>query len=131
MRDLIAGDLAQLWLVREIEHQTLYSGTGPDRPYLVTAAAVHRVLSAYRADPHHMQRDAQLWAQFIRVGMGPGPGGSEEYEIYSIETDYQPDAESLIVDAIYRLDNLGDEIDGVITMDQADELLAKLEEHMP
>ena len=126
MRQLFEGDLRQVWIVRQIDHETLYHGTVADQPYLVQPEAVHRVLSAYRADPRHTQQDVQFWAQFVRNGAGPGPDGPFE----RIDTAYAPEAEPALVDAIGRMDELGDEIDGVMTMAEADQLLAALEGHM-
>jgi hypothetical protein len=84
------------------------------------------VLSSYRADLPGTPVDVQFWAQFIRNGFGPGPGG-----IQSIEIDYEAEAEDVIVNALGRMNELGDEIDGVITTAEADKLLSALERHLP
>ena len=127
MQALLEGDLGQLWLVREIDQGTLYEGTRADQPYLVTPAIVHRVLSHYRADPPGTAVDVQLWAQFVRNGFGPGPEGPIE----CIDIEYDIEAEDAIVNALGRMNELGDEIDGVITTAEADKLLSVLEQHLP
>ena len=89
-------------------------------PPLLDAAAVRRVLSGY-AEGRVGREDAQAWASFVRHGYFAGPAAGQPIDI-----EYAAAAEMPIVDAVGRLDELGDDIDGEIDADESASLLADL-----
>jgi hypothetical protein len=66
---------------------------------------------------------AQVWASFVRRGYFSG--GLEP--VRPIHIDYDEGKEDAMVEAIARLDELGDDIDGEISNDELNELLATLQ----
>ena len=91
-------------------------------PLVLTGEAVAAVLQGLverKLDP----ADCQAWASFVRWGSVPtAAGGITE----SLDIDYELARDEQIADAVSRLDELGDVIDGEISDDEAFELIHSL-----
>lgn len=89
---------------------------------VVGPAAVAKVLRDHVAGLIR-SRDAQRWASFLRYGhavkRGSGP-------LQPINIDYDPDYEDAIVEALSRLDELGDLVDGELRAGETEQLLRGL-----
>jgi hypothetical protein len=122
LRSLVAGDLAALRQVGGwADGDVLAAANG--EPLMVTRAAVIRVLRDLDAggiDPEAARR----WASFVRRGYLPSAGRSPVQPIdIGIEAAY----EEAIIDAVGRLDELGDAVDGELSPDELRALIRTLE----
>ena len=95
----------------------------PDEPLVLSAEAVVRVLEAFR-DDRLDARLAQRWASLMRFGYrddarAPGP-------VRPVDIDFEQAKEDEIVEAVARLDELGDLVDGELHAPEIDELIAAL-----
>jgi RHS repeat-associated protein len=86
------------------------------------ATAVRRVLSDL-SEKRITPVQAQEWASFVMREYMP----SREGPIRPISVEYEPAQEEQIVEAVSRLEQLGDLVDGVIDNDELRELLEALE----
>jgi hypothetical protein len=87
----------------------------------IKASAVTRVLT----DLGHMKiaaEQAQAWASFVRRGYI----STDNEPVQPIDVPYQADREEAIGEAISRLDELGDLIDGTISDDELQHLIETL-----
>ena len=109
MDELFDGDFRQLAALPEVQPQVVYR------------AAVARVIAALR-DGRIEPPQAQRWASFVRRGYWALSAG----ELSPIEIEYDSACEDVIADAIGRLDELGDIIDGTIDRSEAAQLIASL-----
>ncbi|HET6875967.1 MAG TPA: hypothetical protein VFH38_00405 [Jatrophihabitans sp.] len=66
---------------------------------------------------------AQRWASFMRRGYVAGVPGRGSVDVDIV---FDPDHEDVIVEAIARLDELGDLVDGQLRPGEAEQLLAAL-----
>jgi hypothetical protein len=66
---------------------------------------------------------AQDWASFVRWGALSGSGAASRAEI---GVDYELERENAVADAVARLDELGDVVDGTIPPDEIERLIAML-----
>lgn len=89
-------------------------------PFVLTAPAVARVLAGF-ANGGISATAAQQWAAFVSRGMLPGAQSGQALDI-----DYEADAEAAIVEAVVRLDELGDVVDGSLSREEAEQLIAAL-----
>lgn len=92
------------------------------RQFTLRAASVARVLSSL-TNGAITPTQAQRWASFMRwgyVASTPGRGGTD------VDIEYEAQYEDAIIEAIARLDELGDLIDGDLRPGEADQLLAAL-----
>jgi len=91
-------------------------------PLVLTGEAVATVLQGLverKLDP----ADCQAWASFVRRGyVSNAAGGATD----SLDIDYELTRDEQIADAVSRLDELGDVIDGEISDDEAFELIHSL-----
>ena len=79
-------------------------------PLVISRSAVVAVLAGLR-DASISPQDAQSWASFVRWGhVAPAVG-----PIRSLDIEYDPEWELPIADAVSRMDELGDIVDGEIT----------------
>ncbi len=66
---------------------------------------------------------AQSWASFVCRGYF---AGADEQPLQPIDIQYDPAAEEEIVEAVSRLDELGDAIDGAIGSAESEALIRRL-----
>lgn len=107
--EVVAGDAARVDFLAKRPPSELAQDTG-DRTFVLTADAVCRVLSGLAAGGVRPEV-AQRWASFVRRGY---VGGTESPPATPIEIGYEQERESQLADAIDRLDQLGDSIDGTL-----------------
>ena len=124
-RDLeraVAGDLSAFARVESSPESAIRAARKELAALAVTAEAVSTVLGQLRAGTVSADR-AQRWASFIRRGYLPRPGSEG---VRPIAIEFERGAEDEIADAISRLDELGDTIDGTIDEAEFSELLSAL-----
>lgn len=69
------------------------------------------------------EKEAQFWARFVRWGLLPV---QPSCPIFALNIEFDQTHENLIVDCLGRLDELGDEIDGTISTEEMDAMIADL-----
>ena len=117
---VLAGDAEQLPVVATAAQRELNDAlSGFD--LVLTRDAVARALRRYRAGEFD-GATAQAWASFVRRGYIGGSGGPVE----PLRIDYEAAYEDAIVDAVDRLDEIGDLIDGAVDEAEIGVLLAAL-----
>jgi hypothetical protein len=88
----------------------------------IKSSAVIRVLR----DLEHKKiapEQARKWAPFVKRGYI----STDQAPVRFVDVPYQADREAAIVDAISRLDELGDLVDGTIDEDELLHLIERLE----
>ena len=90
----------------------------------LTATAVATVLRGMLSGAHSPE-EAQQWASFVRHGYFAEPGRGP---VNPLDIDFEASADQSIADAIGRLDEIGDLIDGEVTTEEIYQLLAALGE---
>jgi hypothetical protein len=121
-RDLmhaVEGDLDAFSLLLHQDHATLLKSSSGPGTLIVTPDAVRRVLVALRAGQVSPAL-VQQWASFVRLGFTSLRNGP----IKPVDIDYDPKSEDAIVEVVGRLDEIGDLIDGEVTNDEIERLLA-------
>ena len=117
----VSGDLSALNALKPLDRSQVEE-QAEGLQLVLAARVVARVLADY--DAGVTRRDeVQRWAEFIRWGHLPGTSGPR---LSNLEVYYEPEAEDAIVEAIGRLDELGDIIDGELRPGEAAELRAAL-----
>jgi hypothetical protein len=105
---LVSGDTDVLQSLAQVPHEELArSASGTE--LIVRAEAVAKVLRSLSAQSISAQT-AQQWASFVRRGHFEGI--SSDGSIMPIPIDYDEVREDAIVEAISRMDEIGDIIDG-------------------
>ncbi len=92
--------------------------------WTLTAKAVAGVLSALRGGALS-ERRAQQWATFVRWGILTTDRHPTTIDT-GIDVEFESAHEDAIADALARLDELGDSIDGEIGPEEMDALIATL-----
>ena len=67
----------------------------------------------------------QAWASFVRRGYIAGPNSGS---VRPIEVNYEIAYEDRIVEAVARLDEIGDRVDGEVSSNEILDLLRRLDE---
>jgi hypothetical protein len=118
---LVDGDISQVSAVRSVRHADLRRACRDTR-YEVTGTAVVKVLRAHAAGDVP-ESDIQWWASFVRRGyaerMHEGP-------IRPLSIGYEEAHELGIAEAVGRLDELGDDLDGEMDAEEVRALLRAL-----
>ena len=102
-----------------LSHRELFAAGQSD--LTVTADAAVRVLRQVHEDPTR-ERLAQRWASLILRGyldQGSAP-------IVPLTIEIDPTAEAALIEALNRLADLGDVVDGQISTDELDDLIESL-----
>jgi hypothetical protein len=123
---VLGGDAGAIAALDRISHDDIVEAGAAMRLEL-SAAAVVRVLTEHEQGLIS-DTDAQRWASFVRRGYLRQPLDSA---IQPLDIDYAPDAEDAMVEALGRLDELGDLIDGELRPGEAAELRGALLERQP
>ncbi len=121
LKRVIAGDVAGM---RMLVNQSDVSRVGeeiPEQERTLRPSAVKRVLKAL-LERSITPKQANVWAWFVRSGHVPG---SKE-PVRSLSINYQEDCDEPIAEAVSRLTELGDVIDGTIDDDELRKLIADL-----
>lgn len=99
------------------------AGSAIARPLILTREATSNVLkemAAGRVSPAL----AQSWASFVRRGYVEG--SSERQPILPLMIDFEATGEDAISQAVSRLDEIGDVVDGQVSNDEMIDLLRNL-----
>ena len=110
--------------LKAITHADLRDGEGEGGPLTLTRSSVASVIRRL-LNREISSKDAPLWASFVRRGyveVGGGPLGP-------ILILFSDDGEVEIANAVARLDELGDQIDGVISTRELQQMLNRLIDH--
>jgi len=117
---VLAGYAEQLPVVAAAEQDDLNDAlAGSD--LVLTRDAVARTLRRYRAGEFD-GATVQAWASFVRRGYIGGSGGP----VKPLRIDYEDAYEDAIVEAVGRLDEIGDLIDGTVNDAEVEVLLTAL-----
>lgn len=117
LRAVLAGDVTAMNEISEYSQAQLADAAGTTGLAL-RASAVAAVLARYEAG-ELSPRETQRWAAFVRWGhLVDGSSGP----VRPLDIDYEADHEDAIVEALARLDELGDLIDGELRDGEAAEL---------
>ena len=119
--DAVNGDLAAVSVLETLNRVDADALAG-ELNLVLSAEVVARVIAEYDAGVAP-QRDVQRWAELMRWGHLPGPSGPV---LSNLDVDYEYVAEDAIADAIGRLDELGDIVDGELRPGEAAQLRAAL-----
>jgi hypothetical protein len=120
----VAGDLDAFTALVHRHPEPADENAGQSERLVLTPAAARRVLAALRqetASPSTVQQ----WASFVRRGYVVHADGRQTGPL-DIEYGPQEEYESILVEVIARLDELGDAIDGHLSTQEIDALLAGL-----
>jgi hypothetical protein len=109
LAEVIAGDVAQLARLAN----SLASATLPS--LVLHRSAVARAIAGW-LDGAWPTESLQAWASLVRRGYVAGTASGP---VQPIEITYEADHEELLATVIGRLDELGDLVDGQITVDEA------------
>jgi hypothetical protein len=121
---LVSGDMAMASLVYELPHEQLAEASR-DTHLVLTRCAVVNVLRGLTAGGIS-DSDAQQWASFVRRGYVSKPADGA---VKPIAIDYELQFEDAIVEAIGRMDEIGDAVDGKLDDEEIQGLLDELEAH--
>jgi len=118
---IVEGDWTAVAVARALPEVELEAmAQNHDLPPLKASAVKHVMLALSRG--LIAPEVAQSWASFVRWGYFEGLG----YPSSDFDIEYEAAAERAIVDAISRMDELGDPIDGEIMPDEFRSLLSAL-----
>jgi hypothetical protein len=116
----VAGDLQAMTAVQGISHDELVQAAAPG--LVVTRGAVVRVLRQLQA-AGDAEAAAQRWASLMLRGyLDPG-----QAPVVPATIDIDDDGEEAIVEALNRIADLGDAVDGHIDAEEYDELVSRLQ----
>ena len=114
LEQVLLGDPSALPLIAAVQHADLLEAAAKSTPLLLTGDAVAAVLTGILIGSI-TDEQAQRWASFVRLGFVPdGSSGP----ISPLDIIYEQSSEDAIVEAVARLDELGDAVDGVLTTDE-------------
>jgi hypothetical protein len=119
---VVGGDAAAVATLRSGTHAELVDAYAAAGPQVLRPAAVVRVLEALRSEEISPSQ-AQDWASFVRWGSLSGSGPESRADV---EIEYDPGYETVVADAVARLDELGDIVHGTITPAEMEQLIARL-----
>jgi hypothetical protein len=120
--DVVMGDPTHLEAVLLTPHHVLEEVTHRLPPLNVTRQAAARVIeSLLRGEIS--SRQAQRWASFVRRGYA---SQSSTTPITPIDIAFEPACEDAIAEAVSRLDELGDAVDGILTREDLESVSSLL-----
>ena len=116
----VDGDLDAVRTVRAWSHDELRA-VASVMTLCLSPATVVSVLK--QLDSGAPPSEIQLWASFVLHGFAEGVGRGP---IRPIDIEFDEATERQIVEAIARLDEIGDLVDGEVTRDEIRDLIASL-----
>ena len=123
LAQVVGGDPLALPLVASLSQaDLLLAATLLHSPLVVTRRAAASVLKGYAGATYSPQQ-VQAWASFVRRGYVASP--SKE-PIRPLDIEYEEAWEDAIVEVVSRLDEIGDLIEGEVTVGDALDLLELL-----
>lgn len=121
---IVAGDLTHFDQLFHISGDDLVKARNQIKDLTLTNKAILRVLSEFQ-NAILTEEQVQQWASFIRwgyIGMNQNSG-----PIRPIDIEFQEEFEEPIIEALSRLDELGDIVDGEIGQDELNQLISSLQ----
>jgi hypothetical protein len=118
--EVISGQLDHLDALRQQDWRDVLRAAA-SRRLVLQAGAVVRVLRSL-GRPETDARLVQAWASFMRRGYFEG----SPPPITPIEIDFDESRDEAIAEAVARLDELGDAVDGTLSAGQAGNLVKRL-----
>jgi hypothetical protein len=118
----VQGDFTAFADLLKQPHETIQARRTLLPELVLTAKAVRQVLQALQrseVSPEVVQR----WASFVRRGFVTG---TQAGPVIPIDVEYEASVEEQIADAIARLDELGDSIDGEIRNEELAQMIRSL-----
>jgi hypothetical protein len=125
---VLRGDATRLHELRPVSRESLVEACRQTAAAVSArdAVAIFENLASGRIS----KVQAQEWASFVRWGLVPGTL-DQEYLKQPIEIPYADANENAIAEAVSRLDELGDIIDGEISEQERAELIVALLDQQP
>ena len=126
IRQIVIGNTAHVRVIMNRPHRELATLAGQLslNERTVKADAVKRVLEDLR-NGEIPPEQAQPWASFLRYGYLPGSADPTE-SVHPIDFPYETNCEDAIAEAISRMEELGDLIDGTLERNEIQSLLEQL-----
>jgi hypothetical protein len=119
----VHGDLDAFLIIRRVPHEQLREAAETIAPLVLRGEDVVAVLRALR-DRAVAPELARSWASFVRRGYIAE--SERAAPVHALSIDYEPRTEPEIISAIGRLDELGDDVDGVMEDAEMDESIHRL-----
>ncbi len=123
LQAVVGGDPLAIESLLTIEHSSLVQAQVVGEPLVLVRLAVGSVLQGLLEHKWSPQQ-VQSWASFVRRGY---VSGTARGAISALDLAYEPGHEESIADAVSRLDELGETVDGEVTPDEIRDLLRRLE----
>ena len=121
---VLRGEPTAMGSIVKTEHRAIQAaGSAIARPLILTREATSNVLEALAAGRVSPEA-AQAWASFVRRGFVEGSG--ERQPILPLVIEFETTWENAISQAVSRLDEIGDVIDGQVSSDEVTGLLRNL-----
>src|SRR5690349_3477668 len=126
---VIAGDLTHIGEFALHYHAARRAGVVFPAA-MVSPRAAERVLLAWR-DGKVGDREARLWGSLIRWKRPASWGevSPDDLNVGSLDIEFEGDTEDLLLETAARLDELGDVVDGEISPEELEAMLAALRAH--
>lgn len=121
LRRAVDGDLNAFRTLRDIARGEWQAVAKAPGELILTANAVAAVLVALRCGARD-EGTVNAWAWFVMRGSVVLQSG----QVVSVDIDWDPAQEEVIGEALHRLSELGDVIDGTIGNEEIDHLIARL-----
>lgn len=119
---VLDGDVSAVPVISKAEHVDVQDAAASlQRELVVTRAAALAVLTSLD-DGSCSPEEVQAWASFVSCGYAPGA----RPPIRPVDIDYEEAWEDAIVEAVARLDEIGDVVDGTVTRSEIGLLLQLL-----
>ncbi len=122
--NFIKGDISKVSIFANTNHYELIKLFNKLPTIILTRKNIITVLENFRNE-NVSEEDVQKWASFIRRGYF---SSNDKTPTKPIDIDYENEHEEIIIEAIARLDEIGDLIDGHISEKEIDEFIQLLDE---
>ena len=108
----LAGNVSVIGEIQGFTDEELLAATASEQ-LILSSVAVIKVLKDL-ADGVLEPQAVQSWASFVRNGIV----GPHNYPVHPLLIEYDSEHEDAIADAVARMDDIGDLIDGVLSNDE-------------
>jgi hypothetical protein len=122
LEKIVSGDLSSFQVLLTQPHESIVKCRSQLKTLKLTKDSVIRVLDALKRRAVS-EESVQMWASFVRRGY---VASRRAMPVSPIDIEFDALDEARISDAIARLDELGDAIEGVLSADEIDGLLTSL-----
>jgi hypothetical protein len=119
VKSLLSGNLEKLHVIASQPHDLLFSISKSISPLIIGKSDIRRVVCELQSSKIGFD-EAQQWASFVRRGYF---SNRNNVAIVPIDIVYDEKDESVLVECVAKLDELGDEVDGDLTYFDLEEML--------